>query len=44
MVWLIIMLIPKELDGNNVVTPNGVSPGYNAGMGFQDGSQDDIFM
>ena len=33
-----------EKEGNNVETPNGASPGYNRGMGFAPGAQNDIFL
>ena len=32
-----------EMEGNNVEVPAGASPGYNAGMGWAAGAQNDIF-
>jgi hypothetical protein len=34
---------PSEAEGNNVAVPNGASPGYNIGMGWASGAQNDIF-
>ena len=33
----------SEAEGNNVVTPNDVTPPYNTKMGFLPGAQNDIF-
>lgn len=38
------MLVWHQAAGNNVSPPSGVSPGYNAGMGWAPGAQDDIFI
>lgn len=32
-----------EKEGDNVVVPNGASPGYNQGMGWANGAQNDIY-
>lgn len=36
------MIIYNQLEKNNVVVPNGASPGYNTEMGFSPGAQNDI--
>ncbi|KAH8897803.1 hypothetical protein GQ53DRAFT_884649 [Thozetella sp. PMI_491] len=38
------MIAWNQATGNNVVTPEGVSPGYNTGMGWSPGAQNDIFV
>jgi hypothetical protein len=37
------MLAWHQLTGNNIETPDGVSPGYNERCGFANGAQKDIF-
>ncbi|KAI0842323.1 hypothetical protein F5Y06DRAFT_124659 [Hypoxylon sp. FL0890] len=37
------MIAWNQADGNNVEVPVGVSPGYNRGMGWVPGAQNDIF-
>ncbi|OTA89157.1 hypothetical protein M434DRAFT_34512 [Hypoxylon sp. CO27-5] len=38
------MIAWNQADGNNVQVPQGVSPGYNAKMGWSNGAQNDIFL
>ncbi|KID74291.1 uncharacterized protein G6M90_00g082540 [Metarhizium brunneum] len=37
------MVAWNQAEGNNVKVPNGASPGYNQGMGWAPGAQNDIF-
>ncbi|KAM7185307.1 WSC domain containing protein [Rhypophila sp. PSN 637] len=37
------MIVWHQAEGNNVVTPNDVTPPYNSKMGFLPGAQNDIF-
>jgi hypothetical protein len=38
------MIAWNQATGNNVSPPNGISPGYNSGMGWAPGAQNDIFV